>query len=509
MKCSNALSIFCFFIGFNSMFCQNLNFSHEFNFQQRLDALPHSSLRPYNEKFHFINYEHYYKDSADYGNKLLDKLFKESLIDIKKKDVHLQADPLFNFTIGNLEPNQQYRISYNTRGLRVIGDLGEKLSFETRFYENQFNYPGYIDEIADYKGVALGIGRSKVFKTYGHDAGISSGYISYSPIDKVNFQFGHGRHFFGNGYRSLLLSDYASDYPYFSGMYSFLNGKLAYKHVTAWMHTLDRRPLAVQPIAPESLFKQKGGSFNMISFMPNEKFQMSLFEGVIHKKYDEVSGSVNPDLAFYLPVFGVSAFLNDTTNGFNRVYGYNISLSLINKVTIYAQGMMQNTQKWGAQLGIKYIAPFHLKNAYFLLEFNHIEPYSFTVDSARVLQSYSHNMHELAHPLGAGIDEIIFKSHIELKRWFSNFQFNWIKRIHEEFSLAGANIFLSDDGPSSNELLQDKWMYLYLEKGYLLNVQTRMQLYFGFCFRGGFDMLNEKYFLFGFRTNLKNNYFDQ
>ena len=139
MKCSNALSIFCFFIGFNSMFCQNLNFSHEFNFQQRLDALPHSSLRPYSEKFHSIDYEQYYIDSADYGNKLLDKLFKESLIDIKHKDVHLQADPLFNLTIGNLDPNQQYRISYNTRGLRVIGDLGKKFSFETRFYENQFN----------------------------------------------------------------------------------------------------------------------------------------------------------------------------------------------------------------------------------------------------------------------------------------------------------------------------------------------------------------------------------
>ena len=83
----NQFILFVFFslVGVNSIWSQNLNFSHEFNFQQRLDALPHSSLRPYNEKFHSIDYEQYYVDSADYGNKLLDKLFKESLIDIKKK----------------------------------------------------------------------------------------------------------------------------------------------------------------------------------------------------------------------------------------------------------------------------------------------------------------------------------------------------------------------------------------------------------------------------------------
>ena len=87
------------------MWTQNLNYSQEFNFQQRLVQFPHSSFRPYNEKFHSAEYEKFYTDSAHYGNGFLDKLFKESLIDIKHKDVHLQADPLFNLTIGNLDPN--------------------------------------------------------------------------------------------------------------------------------------------------------------------------------------------------------------------------------------------------------------------------------------------------------------------------------------------------------------------------------------------------------------------
>ena len=507
MKSNKAVLVFCFLIGFNSIWAQNLNFSHEFNFQQRLVELSHSSFRPYNEKFHSISYENNYEDSSNYKNRFSAKLFKESLIDIQHKDVHLQADPLFNLTVGNLEQNQQYRVFYNTRGLRVIGDLGDKFSFETRFYENQFNYPVYLDKVADEKGVAIGVGRSKVFKTFGHDAGISSGYISYSPIEQVSIQFGHGRHFFGDGYRSILLSDYAPDYPYFSGMYSLFNGKLAYKHVTAWLHTLERRPRAIQPITPETLFKQKGGSFNMVSFMPNDNFQLSLFEGAIHKMYDENLGSVNPDWSFYMPVFGTSAYLNDTLNGMNRVYGFNLSLSLIKNILIYSQGMMQSSQKWGAQLGIKFLEPFQMKNAYFLVEFNHLEPYSYTIDSTRVLQSYSHIRHELAHPLGAGVDEVIFKSHIEFKRFFSNIQFNWTKRLQEEFTSAGSNIFYPDLGLSSNSLISNRWMFMYVEKGYLVNVQTRMQLYIGVSFRG--EVLDEKYVLFGFRTNLKNNYYDQ
>ncbi len=502
-----SLFILCFLLGINDITSQNKNFSQEFNFQQRLNGVSHSSLRPYNEKFHAIEYGKVYNDTLVYKSKFVNKLFKESLLDIREKEIHLQVDPLFNFTIGNKSQNEQYRIFYNIRGVRVLADLGPKVSFETRFYENQFNYPDYIDAIADEKGVALGVGRSKVFKTYGHDAGVSSGYVSFSPVQNVNLQFGHGRHFFGDGYRSILLSDYAPDYPYFSGMYSFLKGMLCYKHVTAWMHTLDRRPNSANPIAPESLFKQKGGSFNMLSFQPNDQIQISLFEGVMHKKYDEELGSVASDLSFYLPILGVSSLLNDTINGINRIYGFNFSIKIITNLAFYTQGMMQNTKKWGAQMGLKYTEPFHLKNTYILMEFNHIEPFSFTIDSSRILQSYSHNMHELAHPLGAGIDELIIKSHFEIGRWFSNFQFNWTKRFHEESSLAGANIFIPDVASTSFEYVQDNWMYFYLEKGYMLNVQTRMQLYVGLCLRG--SEFNEKYFLFGFRTNLKNSYFDQ
>ena len=103
----------------------------EFNFQQRLSKdLAHSAIRPYNEKFNDAEYIFVYIDTLVYQKWIFNKLYKESLLDIKEKGVHLQFDPLFNLTIGNKNQTDQYRIFYNTRGFRVMGDLGKKISLK-------------------------------------------------------------------------------------------------------------------------------------------------------------------------------------------------------------------------------------------------------------------------------------------------------------------------------------------------------------------------------------------
>ena len=128
--------------------------------------------------------------------------------------------------------------------------------------------------------MAFGIGRAKKFKTYGADASLANGYLSFSPNKGINFQLGHGRHFFGDGYRSLLISDYAPDYPYISGQYYLFNKKILYKHVTSWMKNLERIPISS---TPEALFIPKSTSFNILSFSPNSRFSISMFEGGVYK----------------------------------------------------------------------------------------------------------------------------------------------------------------------------------------------------------------------------------
>ena len=60
-----------------------------------------------------------------------------------------------------------------------------------------------------------GQGYARYFKETGFDYAMSSGYVSYRANKMFAVQFGHGKHFIGDGYRSLFLSDVASPYPFF------------------------------------------------------------------------------------------------------------------------------------------------------------------------------------------------------------------------------------------------------------------------------------------------------
>ena len=93
--------------------------------------------------------------------------------------MHLTADPLFNFTIGIKHLSGNFRYNSNVRGFRYL-NLGNNISFETRFYENQFFYPDYLKEKSlsrshlsqGIDGIAFGLGRSKNFKDFGNDASL-------------------------------------------------------------------------------------------------------------------------------------------------------------------------------------------------------------------------------------------------------------------------------------------------------------------------------------------------
>ena len=511
----NKKALFYFLLGLITQVngvAQNKNFPHEFNFFQRFQAAnSHRSLRPYNEQLNQLDYKDFYVDSSVKNSRAYNFIFKKSVIDINKQEVFLKADPLFNFSYG-LSNKDGGNFFNNTRGFRVLGDLGKKFSFESRFYENQMVYPEYLNDIASSRSVALGVGRAKPFKDNGFDAAVASGYISFSPLSNMNFQFGHGRHFFGGGYRSLLISDYAPDYPYLSGQYKFFDGLISYKHVNAWMHSLERSPNS--GLTAESLYKPKTASFNMLSFHLSNQLEFSFFEGVVHKSYDEINGRVNPDFSFFLPVFGTSLLLNDQRMGNNSVYGIAFSSIFKDKIEVYGQAMFHQQANWGVQSGLKFFG-FKDKRSFLLLEYNYVTPFSYCVDSSSSLQSYTHHGHEIAHPLGSGFSEMILKGYLTFKKAYLDFQFSSITSSNLAGEDLGINIFIPS--PSVDlDLVKRNRIYAYLELGTLLNVQTQMKVFLNVTNRSFLRETSSSailsptmFYSIGFRTNLINNYFDQ
>ena len=484
---------------------QNKNSSFSSYYFAPYKKVLHSSIQPYLETIQ------YYSDTlkSKYRTKLGNKIFEHSLLNVTQDDIHITADPLFNFTIGPKNNDLDYRYYSNVRGVKISADLSDNFSFETRFYENQFFYPLYLQEKSKHRaipqmgieGIAYGIGRAKSFKGNGHDASLANGYLSFSPISEINFQFGHGRHFFGDGYRSLLISDYAPDYPYFSGQYFLFDNKILYKHVTSWMKNLERIPAAS---TPEALFIPKSTSFNQLSYSPNKRFSISLFECGVYQSFDTKNGVISPNLSFFLPIMGTKALDIDTTN--NIIYGFNWAFLFFNNLKIYNQIAFKSINfSKGFQLGIKWFNPLEISNSFLNIEWNISPSGLYSMRQGQVNQSYSHLGHELAHPLGSGFQELLIRGQFSYKMLFFRFNYNYANFIT---GYSGNETF----EPLENLLFSinsenNRW-FLNTSIGVMLNKATNMEISIGHITRI-YNSLTENYIFLSWQTNLKNDYFDQ
>lgn len=473
------------------------------------NEITHSSIKPHLESCQLFD-----SSIKPIDNRWKRKIFDESLLFVNEDEVRLTADPLFHFSISPKNTVQGYFYSTNVRGFRITGDLTSKLSFETRFYENQFFYPDYLSRKALDRAkhentidvIAFGIGRGKKFKEYGIDAGLANGYVSFSPTKGIIFQLGHGRHFFGDGYRSLLLSDYAPDYQYLSGQYHFLDGKLLYKHVQSRLYNLSRIPVST---TPESMLIPKYFGFNQLSIQATSALSFSIFEGTLFKAYDSFEGTSPPHYSFYLPIMGSHFLAKDSLSSNSKMYGINTSYLFSNRIKIYNQFVVRSENKIGSQFGIRseFSIDKRKSNSFLNLEFNYVPTALYSVDSNNKFQQFSHMGHELAHPLGSGFSEWALKGQINNGRLFCRLSNNIVS-----IDRPGNNQFFANQVfTPNNEVVEiDKAQVIFLNNsvGYVINMASKMEISIGHLSRS-FDGVWDNYFIFSFRTYLKNDYFDQ
>ena len=128
-------------------------------------------------------------------------------------DYKVTVSPIINFSKGK-ELDESKGTFENTRGYIIEGNLGRTISFATSFAENQAIFPNYLDAYIRDKNIVPGQGYARDFKDVGYDYAMSSGYVTYRANKMFAVQFGHGKNFIGDGYRSLLLSDNTFNYPY-------------------------------------------------------------------------------------------------------------------------------------------------------------------------------------------------------------------------------------------------------------------------------------------------------
>ena len=484
----------------------SLQLEREVNRIDSTGAVFHTAFKPYR----MVNVQQYVTVNEGFERKYLNthkdktngwwkrKFFEESLIVIDTGVVHLSVDLLFNFAGGkDLADDSIGTLYNNTRGFIVRGDLTKKLSFVTTFYENQTKFPGYVNDFISTSEVAPGEGRVKPYKS-GYDYGWASGYVSYSPVSFVNIQFGHDKNFIGDGYRSLLLSDNAFNYPFLKITTSWLKGRLQYTNTFASLQTLERFN---NSSTPEALFKRKAGTFHYLSYAIGKRVEVGIFEGIVWQQTDD-SVSVAVDKSMFVPIIGLNTMLNGMNGVNNALLGLNLKVKATNKLQLYEQLMFDGVDKFGVQLGFKGYDAFTLKNLAIQGEFNWVSSRGYS--HATAMQSYTHYNQPLAHSMGASFTEIVGLIDYSLKNWMVSYKMNFAV-----YSTDGKDPLIVDVGSIIGET--GRVLYNKIEVGYMLLPKTNMRINLGVQTR--YDNLDPNhrttnYVYFGFRTNLNNNYYD-
>jgi hypothetical protein len=396
----------------------------------------HSSIQPYipffNKKYTFVadtfRIFKYVKNDP-----LLEKVFFDHLIHIhsKTRAYEFKVDPLLNIELGrDYTDTTNYKNTYtNTRGFIASGSIGKDFYFETLFSENQSQFPYYVSNFSNQTKVVPGQGRYKVFKTSGYDYAFSSGFVSYQPFKQLNIQLGHGKQKIGDGYRSLLLSDNAFNYPYLRVTSEWFKGRLQYSNIYAVLMNLETGG-AKTPLYTEPLFQKKAASFQYLSFNASKRITIGLFQGMIWNAADSMNRQhlewqyVNPVIFSNLGFYGL-----DNKN--NIVLGANLNVKLSSSVSVYGQFMGDDFSNkttlgnaFGYQAGVKYFDAFHVKNLMLQAEYNDVSEGSYNSPfGTSSNQSFSHYNQTLAYTPGYG-KEIIFLADYKIQRIFANVKAN-------------------------------------------------------------------------------------
>jgi len=425
------------------------------------------------------------------------KAFAHDLVIIDTGELFITINPLFNLSYGR---NQSTGRSFynNTRGLLLRTSIGKKFSFESYFYENQSRFPEYIQKSVNDRGVVPGQGRVKNFKdTSAFDYAMAGAYVSYTPSKVFNVQIGHDKHFIGDGYRSLMLSDNGFNYPFLRLNAWMFKDRMQYTVLYSSLQHLERIPGS--PLT-ENIFQRKSGTFHYLNYMISKKLHVGLFQGMIWKTMDSTGRTIsNGNL--YNPVIFVNSAIYGLDDENNAILGLNMKYIPAKKVVLYGQMVVDDNQmkRYAYQLGGK----FHLRrNVNLQIEHNRVASGTYS-STDNPVQSFSHYGQELTHPLGAGFREYIGRINLR----YGRFIFEYTSNI-TVFESKGQNVFATE---SDVEYGREALLFNSVQFSILVNPATNMKLSLGYTNRSESvtNSINTgEYFFFGFHTDLRNLYYD-
>jgi len=470
------------------------------------------------------------KDASTFAGR---KLWNERLVRVEGKDYWFTIDPIFDFEVGK-DTEAEFSNTYNnTRGINIQGGFGKKFSFYTSFFESQGRFAQYYNQYAesikaaDEVAIIPGRGIAKDFKDNGYDYPVAEAYLSYTPFKFLNVQFGHGKNFIGDGYRSLFISDVATPHPFLKLNTTFWK----IKYTSTWMWLRDVRP----QVKVDGAYLPKNMATHFLSWNVSKRLNIGLFESVIWDNSNNRGFDINylnPIIFFRAIEFETGQDAGNALMGLSGKYKLNDNMNVYGQFIIdefslsdVSGGEKSWKNKFGYQLGLKFYNAFKVKNLMLQTEYNRVRPYTYSHNN--VVLNYGHSNQSMAHLWGSNFSEFVLIGRYHYKRWFGNAKMVMGTRGldyndgTDNYSYGG-NIYRDyderpyDTGVDVAQGNKTSTFFANLQVGYVINPATNLKLFTDVTFRDfnpnvqttNATNSNTVWFNLGIRTDLFNWYFD-
>ncbi len=354
-----------------------------------------------------------YEDTVELSQKsIFGKFYKypSDMYSAQVKDFDLHVNPIVVLAAGkDMNGSQEELLYENYRGLELRGTIDEKFSFYTLLTENQARYPEYAQAVID---STLGVPYEGFWKQYDMTAVDflrAQAYVDFNATKHLEVQFGYGKHFIGDGKRSLILSDYGNNYPYLRLKTQVW--KIQYTNIFAQL--IAQTKGGDYGLLGVGAFPKKAFANHHLSVQIKPNLTIGLFESII---LGDSSGTNSPGI--FIPIIFYKAMEQQDGSGGNTLIGADFKWNLWKTLSLYGQLVIDemvvsevfgNSDWWGNkqgfQLGAKYFDALGVQNLNVQLELNKVRPYVYSHESH--FTNYSHYNMAMAHPLGANFREII------------------------------------------------------------------------------------------------------
>lgn len=328
---------------------------------------------------------------------------KPNLLEVDVPDFFLVVNPVISMNIGR-ESNYDENLFLNQRGVTARGMIAKKIGFSTTISDNQERPASYVRDYVANNRALPGEGFIKKYRKDGLDYFNGSGYFTFNVAKYVDVQFGYDKNFIGDGYRSLFLDDFGNNYLFLK-----LNTKIwKFEYQNLFMELI---PQFVKNKG-DVLLDRKYTAMHHLSMNVTKWLNVGLFEGIVFGRQNHF------DFMYMNPIIFLRHIEGTVGSPDNAIAGVDFKANVAHRFQFYGQFVLDEfnsetiftnngswVNKYGYQLGAKYVDAFTIKNLDLQAEVNRVRP--FTYSHSDSIANYSHYNQPMAHPLGANFQEYI------------------------------------------------------------------------------------------------------